>query len=124
MVKMRPMNESSVWLWVRCLPLVAAVALAVACGGASPAVPAAPAAQDTPTVQAAATAVEGRVGETAPSPTTAPAEPTQAPSVKVGNQVGDYIPDFSIRLADGSTKTSADLLAESKPVFLFFMATW
>ncbi|MBM3948337.1 MAG: hypothetical protein FJ312_03690 [SAR202 cluster bacterium] len=121
MVKMRPVNKSGIWQRVSWLPFVAAVVLAVACGGAAPA---APAAQDTPAAQATAIAVEGRAGEAAPSPTTAPTEPTQAPAAKVGNQVGDHIPDFSIRLADGSTKTSADLLAEGKPVFLFFMATW
>ncbi len=42
----------------------------------------------------------------------------------IGNNVGERIPDFSITLIDGSTVTSADLLAERQPTFLFFFETW
>lgn len=46
------------------------------------------------------------------------------PVVKVGNSVGDHIPDFELRLEGGLTASSAALLAERRPAFLFFFATW
>ena len=65
---------------------------------------------------------------TAPSPAGGPSPAPQPPltsaEVKVGSSVGDRIPDFEIRLVDGSTVTSASLLSESRPVFLYFVATW
>ncbi|MDA0734596.1 MAG: hypothetical protein O2909_09245 [Chloroflexi bacterium] len=45
-------------------------------------------------------------------------------SYTIGNKVGERIPDFAITLLDGSTVTSAELLAQSQPTFLFFFATW
>jgi peroxiredoxin len=38
--------------------------------------------------------------------------------------VGDRAPDFEIRLVDGTLVTFAGLVAESRPTFLFFFATW
>lgn len=38
----------------------------------------------------------------------------------VGNQVGDRITPFTLRLSDGSTVTSADLLNENRPTLIFF----
>ncbi len=46
-----------------------------------------------------------------------------AASAEVGNQVGDRVPDFALELADGTTVTSASLVAEGRPTFLFFWAT-
>ena len=43
-----------------------------------------------------------------------------APSVSVGNQVGDRITPFTLRLVDGSTLTSGDLLSRNRPTLLFF----
>ena len=70
-------------------------------------------------------------GVTATPPTDNPvaaSAPPQAqapgPVAKVGNSVGDHIPDFELRLADGLTVSSAALLAERRPAFLFFFATW
>ena len=40
-----------------------------------------------------------------------------------GNQVGYKIPDFTLELVDGSTVTSADLVASGRPTYLFFWAT-
>ena len=60
--------------------------------------------------------------ESSAVPTTAPPQP--APVVKVGNSVGDHIPDFELRLGGGLTASSAALLAERRPAFLFFFATW
>ena len=53
-----------------------------------------------------------------------PQEQAPGPVAKVGNSVGDHIPDFELRLADGVTVSSAALLAERRPAFLFFFATW
>ncbi len=51
-----------------------------------------------------------------------PAQSSQAlPSV--GNQVGERIPPFTLRLVDGSTVTSADLLSQNRPTFLLFYKT-
>jgi len=45
-------------------------------------------------------------------------------STTIGSNVGERIPDFAITLIDGSIVTSADLLAERQPTFLFFFETW
>ena len=42
---------------------------------------------------------------------------------KIGNNIGDRIPDFEIVLTDGSPITSAGLLQNGRPAFLFFFAT-
>ena len=44
--------------------------------------------------------------------------------VKVGGSVGEHIPDFELRLSGGSGLSSAALLADRQPTFLFFFATW
>ena len=38
----------------------------------------------------------------------------------MGHQVGERILPFTLRLVDGSTVTSADLLRQSRPTFLMF----
>ena len=43
-----------------------------------------------------------------------------ASSPSVGHRVGDRILPFTVRLADGRTVRSDDLLSEAKPTFLFF----
>ena len=58
------------------------------------------------------------------APTPAPA-PTQAlATVKVGHRVGDQAPDYTLALTGDRQITSADLVAEGKPVFILFHATW
>ena len=42
----------------------------------------------------------------------------------VGNRVGYRIPDFELALADGSQVSSAALVEEQQPTFLFFWATY
>ena len=44
--------------------------------------------------------------------------------VKVGGSVGEHVPDFELRLSDGSGLSSAALLGHRQPAFLFFFATW
>ncbi len=50
------------------------------------------------------------------------AVPVKAP-VKVGSSVGEHIPDFELRLSGGARLSSAALLGDRQPVFLFFFAT-
>ena len=57
----------------------------------------------------------------APSPIVAPA--SSAIDFKIGNNIGDRIPDFEIKLTDGTPITSAGLLQNGRPAFLFFFAT-
>ena len=57
----------------------------------------------------------------APSPTIAPVQ--SAIDFKIGNNIGDRIPEFEIVLTDGTPITSAGLLDNGRPAFLFFFAT-
>ena len=50
----------------------------------------------------------------------APAAPASVSTVSMGNQTGDLIRPFTLRLADGSTITSGDLLSQNRPTLLFF----
>ena len=45
-------------------------------------------------------------------------------SIIVGTQVGDRIPEFKVIYEDGTEVTSASLIENGKPVFMFFAATW
>ena len=42
----------------------------------------------------------------------------------VGSDVGNQAPEFDLRLLDGSTVNSAELVSTNKPAFYFFFATW
>ncbi|MDP6454202.1 MAG: hypothetical protein QF898_12895 [SAR202 cluster bacterium] len=69
------------------------------------------------------------VAPVAPAPTSVPSVavvPTQPPAqdVKIGNSVGDHVPEFEFSLADGTKVTSASLSAQSDPAYLFFFAVW
>lgn len=44
--------------------------------------------------------------------------------LEVGSDTGNYVPEFDLRLVDGSTVTSAEMVSADKPVFYFFFATW
>ena len=50
--------------------------------------------------------------------------PPQAETVEVGYKVGLRAPEFGMSLLDGSSVTSAGLVEEGKPVFLYFHATY
>ena len=54
-------------------------------------------------------------------PLTAADFPAAAP--EPGHQVGYRIPDFALELADGRAVTSAELVEQEQPTFLFFWAT-
>ena len=70
---------------------------------------------------ALAAAACGSEEPAAPSPTVAPVQ--SAIDFKIGNNIGDRIPAFEIVLTDGSPITSAGLLQNGRPAFLFFFAT-
>ena len=67
------------------------------------------------------TAACGSEEPPAPSPAVAPV--TSAVDFKIGNNIGDRIPNFEIVLTDGTPITSAGLLQNGRPAFLFFFAT-
>ena len=42
------------------------------------------------------------------------------PSAQMGNQVGNQVIPFTLRLADGSLVTSAELASQNRPTFMLF----
>ena len=70
----------------------------------------------------------GSSGDATPADDSALAdESTQTadvPALSVGGDVGNQAPDFTVTLADGTTASQADLLADGKPLLLYFFATW
>jgi len=63
----------------------------------------------------------------------ASAEPVVAPdsltdvsmgNPSVGTRVGNHIPNFAMKLVDGTQVTSAELLQEGQPTFLISFSTW
>ena len=66
----------------------------------------------------------------APEPTAASApEPTAAPArseetIDIGHRVGDRAPEYMLALTGDRMVNSAELVAEGKPVFILFHATW
>ena len=52
------------------------------------------------------------------------ASDSRSQNVNIGTQVGERLPEFSMRLKDMSSITLEDFVAEGKPVFLYFFATW
>jgi cytochrome oxidase Cu insertion factor (SCO1/SenC/PrrC family) len=48
----------------------------------------------------------------------------QGSAQQIGADVGNVAPDFTLTLADGNTVNQAALLAEGKPLLLYFFATW
>ena len=63
-----------------------------------------------------------------PAATSAP-EPTAAPktseeTINIGHRVGDRAPEYMLALTGDRMVNSAELVAEGKPVFILFHATW
>ncbi len=93
--------------------------------------PAPPQAAPSPVAAAAAPPAKSPPEPTpVPPPTATPPTPpptaTPAPAItaRVGNDVGERVPDFTLTLVSGETVTSADLIESGQPTFLFFAATW
>ena len=59
-----------------------------------------------------------------PTATPANTPPASANDVEVGSRAGNRVPQFTMVLADGAIVTSDQLVADGRPVFLFFWATW
>ncbi len=54
----------------------------------------------------------------------APAAPETTIEVKVGNEVGNRLPNFELTLtSNGEKLTSTSLIESGRPAFLFFFAT-
>ena len=97
------------------LALSVVVAAQIGCGTT-------PAAQ---TDKAAPVAQVEEVVETEPSRSSAPlSKSSQAKVVEVGYKKGMHIPGFGMSLLDGTKVTSAKLVEEGKPTFVYFHATW
>ena len=59
-----------------------------------------------------------------PVPTATPVpEPTSTPSLKVGPEVGQAAPDFTVTTVDGEVLALSNFLG-NKPFILYFFATW
>ena len=52
------------------------------------------------------------------------ADEPPAEAVEVGYKKGMHVPEFGMSLLDGTRVTSAKLVAEGKPAFIYFHATW
>ena len=65
-----------------------------------------------------------------PATTTAASTPPSSestapsPDISVGTQVGNTLPHFEFTLLDGDKRSTEQLAADGKPVFLYFFATW
>ena len=61
-----------------------------------------------------------------PEPAPAPESQAQADSdvVRIGNEIGNRLPNFELTLTDNGEKlTSTELVESGRPAFLFFFAT-
>jgi hypothetical protein len=114
------MNRVIIARWV--IGTVAALSLisATACGGDS-----------EPSAETQPADTTSSVSPPPPPPPAATSAPPPAPAptqalatVKVGHRVGDQAPDYTLALTGDRQITSADLVAEGKPVFILFHATW
>ena len=106
---------------IRALILLASVLLMAglaACGGGA-GEPAPTATQRPPPTN---TPVPSDGDSAEPAATTA-VEPTEAPSLMVGFEVGEMAPDFELTTIDGEQLSLSDFQGDS-PVLLYFFATW
>ena len=58
------------------------------------------------------------------SQSSAPAQISPSTGLEIGYDVGNHVPNFDLKLVDGRTVTSAELVSGDKPAFYFFFATW
>ena len=102
--------------------LGALIAVLIGCGAA----PASQSAENAPVTQMSKFDVATQEPQTAPSLPQAADAPIEeeAAAVKVGYKVGMHVPDFGMSLMDKGKVTSETLVAEGKPVFIYFHATW
>ena len=107
--------------------LACAIFAALSCGAESDsaAEPAAPLAQSAATVEPP-TPIPPTATHTPVPPTATPApEPTRQPVTdEVGTNVGDLAPEYVLNLPQNRQISSTELVAQGKPVFILFHATW
>ena len=58
------------------------------------------------------------------APAAPPPTPETSTEVKIGNEIGNRLPDFELTLTgNGEKLTSTSLVESGRPAFLFFFAT-
>ena len=113
------------------LGLAAALAAQIGCG-ATPAAQTdetAPVAQTEKVVETEPTQLPAQSSKSSQPGSAQPAvaaraDEPQAEAVEVGYKKGMHIPEFGMSLLDGTRVTSAKLVEEGKPAFIYFHATW
>ena len=102
------------------LAVAGSVLFAAACGGDSEPSSETGSPDSSSSVSAPAPAAQTSAPAPAPPPAPTPSETT----IDIGHQVGDRAPEFMLALTDDRQINSAELVAEGKPVFILFHATW
>ena len=115
------------------LGLLAAVAVLPGCGAASSSQPsevaASPAAPEVvpPTTAPSQAATASKASQTESVPPKADQSmdtDSETEAVEVGYKVGMQAPEFGMSLLDGTSVTTARLVEQGKPAFIYFHATW
>jgi hypothetical protein len=99
------------------ITVLTAAFIIAACGSSSDPV------EVQPPASASAPAIPAPVGTVAAA-RQPPATNPPVVDVKIGNSVGDHVPDFEFSLADGTKVNAASLIEQAEPAYLFFFATW
>ncbi len=92
---------------------------------ATPSVPPVPPMEPEAATEPPGAATDAATPVEPPTATAAAVEPTALPEPPpaTGSRVGNRIPAFTLELTDGATVSSASLVEQEKPAFLFFFAT-
>ena len=111
------------------LAIAAAVQIGCATTPAAQTDETAPMAQAEKVVEAEPTQLPAQSSKSSQADSVQPAVATradepQAEAVEVGYKKGMHIPEFGMSLLDGTRVTSAKLVEEGKPAFIYFHATW
>ena len=98
-------------IWINAVTSLSALMVLAACGGSASVADTSEVRQDSASVIVVADDTPARIVE-------------PAREVKIGSAVGERVPNFEVTFLDGTSVSSAQLAAEGRPAFLFFMATW
>jgi len=80
---------------------------------------------ETEPSQSAAPLLKSSQGDSVqPSVTARAMDEPQEEVIQVGYKKGMHVPEFGVSLLDGTRVTSAKLVEEGKPTFIYFHATW
>ena len=88
----------------------------------APEAKAAPAAEESASPISASTGFQ--IDSIPPKAVAAAKDEQDSATVEIGYKIGMHAPEFGMSLLDGTTVTSASLVDEGKPVFIYFHATW